>query len=268
MKPLVSRRRPKAPTSQSLDDFSRELSYAGDRAAILSMNDKVRGILVAAGLDPEIAASVDAERAAKKNYAQRLSEAVAQKTADGLRHRFKGILPNESGGGRESNVHGATGLKRIDVNYMTPQMGLGLAVSIKTCNFADSGSGRFTKNIRRIDGELRAEAEDVHRRQPYAVLAGIILMPREATEDGSKGVSSVGHAKDVFRRRAGRKGHDDAVTLFERLFIGVYETDPVSFGAVEFFDVLKHVDLEKGTGSLFGAVLKDIEAAFVGRNRP
>ena len=268
MKRVMSRTRPKAPTSKSLDDFSSELHYGGDRATILSLNERIRQILAEAGVDPEVAASVDAERAAKKNYAQRLSEAVAQKTADGLRPKFKGILPDESGGGRESNVHGAAGLKRIDVNYMTPQMGLGLAVSIKTCNFADSGSGRFTKNLRRIDGELRAEAEDVHARQPYAVLAGIILMPREATMDGSKGVSSAGHAKDVFRRRAGRKVHDDAVTLFERLFIGIYETDVASFGAVEFFDVLKDTDFRKGGGALFSAVLKDIEVAFLRRNQP
>ena len=51
---------------------------------------------------------------------------------------------------------GAGGLKKLDVNHSTPEIGLGLGVSIKTINFLDIKTRRYTKNIKRVDGELRA----------------------------------------------------------------------------------------------------------------
>lgn len=126
----------------------------------------------------------------------------------------------------------------LDVNYSTPELGLALGISIKTINFTDPKSGRYTKNFTRVDNELRAEAADYHQRQPYAVMVGLLFLPDDACSD-AKGntASSFGQAVKVLRYRAGRDEPDDEPTLFERIFIGLYSTAPKHFGDVSFFDV-------------------------------
>lgn len=116
-------------------------------------------------------------RADKKNYAEALSRKLAIRFANGLRPNFREILPDESGVGQESKARTAKGFKRLDVNYSRPEIGLGLGVSIKTINFRDPKTGRYTKNYTRVDGELRAEASDYHDRQPYAVMVAVVFIP-------------------------------------------------------------------------------------------
>src|SRR5262245_27500507 len=71
----------------------------------------------------------------------------------------------------------AKGFKKLDVNYSTPELGLALGVSIKTINYRDPETKRYTKNYSRVDNELRAEAMDYHQRQPFAVLVGLLFLP-------------------------------------------------------------------------------------------
>jgi hypothetical protein len=123
----------------------------------------------------------------KKNYAEAFSRALAQRFADALRGSFDGILPDVKGVGQESRARTGKGLKKLDVNYSTVELGLGLGVSIKTINFRDLKTGRYTKNYTRVDNELRAEAADYHERQPYSVLCAVVFLPSDACEDGSKG---------------------------------------------------------------------------------
>ena len=59
---------------------------------------------------------------------------------------FKGILPNPDGSGQESKARTGKGLKKLDVNYSTVELGLGLGVSIKTIHFRDPKTCRYTKN--------------------------------------------------------------------------------------------------------------------------
>lgn len=127
-----------------------ELAEAGDRSTVKTQADK-------------------------KNYAERLSRALAQRFANALRPHFEGILPDSSGKGQESKARSAKGYKKLDVNYSTPELGLGLGVSIKTINFVDPKSKRYTKNYTRVDAELRAEATDYHDRQPYSVMVAVIF---------------------------------------------------------------------------------------------
>lgn len=179
----------------------------------------------------------------KKNYAQRLSEALAELVANALRADFRGILPSEDGRGRESRARTSKGFKKLDVNYSTVELGLGLGVSIKTLNFPDPKTSRFTKNYSRNDGELRAEASDYHKRQPYSVLVGILFLPVESCDDSGRGqeaesgISSFGRAVQYFRARSGRRGPIDDIELFEAFFIGVYELGQ-SGQTVRFFDVM------------------------------
>jgi hypothetical protein len=116
----------------------------------------------------------------KKNYAEAFSRALAQRFADALRGSFEGILPDVKGVGQESRARTGKGLKKLDVNYSTVELGLGLGVSIKTINFRDLKTGRYTKNYTRVDNELRAEAADYHERQPYSVLCAVFFLPSDA----------------------------------------------------------------------------------------
>jgi hypothetical protein len=179
----------KLPTSSDLNRIDSELRYAGDRETIIAVRAKIDSHLRSLDIPAEYLGYIEFGRAAKRDFAQRLSTCLAQKISDALRPKFRGILPDEKGGKHESRSGSASGLKKLDVNYSNPQIGLGLAVSI-TLNFKDEGTGRFTKNIRRLDGELRAEAQDCHVRQPYSVLAGLIFFPEEAAHDSGTNPSS------------------------------------------------------------------------------
>ncbi len=226
----------KAPTSQDFDSIGAELQFAGDRALIQSLIVKVAEFVRSLDIPLEYRKYIEFGRAVKRAYAQRLSTALAQKIADGLRPRFRGILPDEHGAKHESKSGSASGLKKLDVNYSNPQIGLGLGVSIKTLNFRDEATGRFTKNVKRLDGELRAEAEDYHRRQPFAVLTALVFVPDEAAHD-SETRSSLHHAWEVFRRRSGRESSGGEASLFERLWLCVYCTGQAQFGQCRCYDV-------------------------------
>lgn len=178
-------------------------------------------------------------QAEKKNYAERLSRAIAWMVADALRPRFRGISPDELGKRHESISFGGKGPIKIDVNFSTLELGLALGVSIKTLNFRDPGSGRYTKNYTRIDKELRAEAKDVHQRQPYAVLVGAVFLPVDCCDDAKKSGSSFYAAVSCFLHRAGRKMPSNEQELFERVFVGLYEHEEPRRGEVQFFDVMQ-----------------------------
>ncbi len=128
-----------------------------------------------------------ARAAEKKNYVQRLSNHIATCFANLLRKGFKGILPDERGGKQESPARTSRGLKKLDVNYSTSRLGLALGVSIKTINYRDAKTKRYTKNYSRNDNELRAEATDYHQRQPYAVLIAILFLPIDSCDDVQQG---------------------------------------------------------------------------------
>jgi hypothetical protein len=179
----------------------------------------------------------DGARDKKKNYAQRLSQHLATKVANGLRTDFRGILPHKDGSRQESRARTGRGLKKLDVNYSTVELGLGLGVTIKTISFP-SARGRFTKNYTRADNELRAEANDYHQRQPWAVLVGLIYLPTASLADGK--ISSFGMAVKLFRYRANRANPSNQEDRLERIFIGVYEPQGERRGEDWYFDVLKN----------------------------
>lgn len=171
----------------------------------------------------------------KKNYAERLSRQIATELANALRKSFPGITPDSDGKRQEQPARGARGLKKLDVNYSTSELGLGLGVSVKTINFRDPTTKRYTKNYSRNDNELRAEAKDYHQRQPYAVLVAIVFLPVDSAHDGKKDPSSFGAAVQYFRFRAARERPTDEPERFERVFIGLYDS---AKGSIGFWDVL------------------------------
>ena len=205
-----------------------------------------------------------AGRDEKKNYAQRLSNALAQFMADALRADFPTITPTAEGTGQESAVAVDKGNKRLDVKVTDEPLGLILNVSIKTYSFQDYSPkndrlGRWTKNIVRNDLELRGEAMVLHQRQPYSVLVGLMFEPLEICDDGDPerasdaGKSSFAHHVSVLSKRSGRGrraihggtpgsfvdygAQDPRYDLFERVFIGLYGQHGQDRGTVRFFDV-------------------------------
>jgi hypothetical protein len=257
----------KPPTSADLNRIDSELRYAGDPKKIMAAISEIEAHIDKLDIPAAYKKYIEFGRAVKRDFAQRLSTCIAQKIADALRPKLKGILPDENGEKHESESASASGLKKLDVNYSTARMGLGLAVSIKTVNFKDETTGRFTKNIRRLDGELRAEAQDCHKRQPYAVLAALIFFPEEAAHD-SDTRSSLRHAWQVFERRGGRTSTSNEASLFERVWICIYNSDEGNFGRVQCFDTSDEMPTT-GMPAKY-ATLSDItgqiECMFRGRN--
>jgi hypothetical protein len=211
-----------------------ELRAAGDRQALMEFESKYAELLAQyspTGKDP---------RALKQGYAVELSKRLAVTVANALRPEFRGILPERIGAGGESLTAVGKGSVRLDVNYSTARQGLALGISIKTMNFKDTQSGRYTKNIQRIDKELRTEADQIHTRQPYAVLTALVFFPNEVCSDAKQpgGRTSFFNNYHILQGRVRRNSHAESNALFEGLWVGLYEHRAGSnFGSVEYVDV-------------------------------
>lgn len=194
------------------------------------------------GLKPDALTGAQAE---KKNYAQRFSNELAKVVAERLRPRYPRarVTPFEDGRGQEFTVGAAIDKKKTDVGVWDDAAGLVLGVSIKTYSFRDPSTrngvtrlGRYQKNVKRNDMELRDEADVLHRRQPFAVLAALFFLPIDACWDAGTASSNSSFAHVVFtlRKRTGRSDpHTSRSDLFERVYVGLFSDD----GAVQFFDV-------------------------------
>jgi hypothetical protein len=209
----------------------------------------------------------------KKNYAEALSRLLAIRFANALRKDFPGTTPDEQGRGQESRARTSKGFKKLDVNYSTPELGLGLGVSIKTTNFRDKKQKNYKKNITRNDNELRAEAHDYHERQPYSVMVAVLFLPADSCDDATKrACSSFGHAVKTLRWRAGRSSPTNSAFLFERIFIGLYEAEGPSRGEVAFFDVAKAPPWSGRPADenllQFDTLIREIKASYDERNNP
>lgn len=126
----------------------------------------------------------------KKRYSEKLSEKIALAFAEELRNRgLAGARPagpgELSGSGAERRMAGGIGAKKVDVTWATEESGLLLAISIKTISFRDKKSGNFQKNLTNRRGDMLIEAVTLHRRFPYAVLAGVLFLDRGAESDGT-----------------------------------------------------------------------------------
>jgi hypothetical protein len=216
-------------------------------------------------------------RANKKNWAQRFSNALAMTVADQLRPKYPSarVTPRPDGSGQEYSVGGKVDRKRTDVGVWDDAAGLVAGVSIKTYTFRDTHKatktkpariGRYVRNVKRNDMELRDEADTLHRRQPYAVLTALFFMNEDACWDGIAGQSSFAHVVFTLRKRTGRPGPDARFDLFEDVFIGLFNET----GHVRFFDVRQspprnQPPKESDTVSL-AATLERLDDAVVLRN--
>jgi hypothetical protein len=216
---------------------------------VATVNDQPHGplleALTKAGPKPTtLTAAGGDNRAEKKNWAQRFSNALAVTVADQLRPKYPGarVTPRPDGSGQEYSVGGKVDRKRTDVGVWDDAAGLVAGVSIKTYTFRDTHKAtatkparitRYVRNVKRNDMELRDEADTLHRRQPYAVLAALFFMNEDACWDGIAGQSSFAHVVFTLRKRTGRAGPEARFDLFEHVYVGLFDET----GHVRFFDV-------------------------------
>lgn len=166
-----------------------------------------------------------ASRAKKQNYSQRVSEVAAQALAEELRQRgLDTARPAPPGllgaSGAERRMAGGLGPKRVDVSWATEESGLVLAVSVKSINFRDQRSGNFQKNLVNRRGDMLFESVTLHRRFPFAVLAGFLILDHEAAQDATQSRRTTfenAHARfKLFTGRDDPAGRDEQ---YERLYI-------------------------------------------------
>jgi len=156
---------------------------------------------------------------------------MAVALAAGLSPRLQGIQATT-----KRSAAAASARKQLDVNFSTPDLGLALGISLKSVHIRDAGSaGRYTHNMKRNEEELRIEASGYHKRQPYAVMVGVLFLPKDSCADGKKdNSSSFGSFVRKLRPYAGRNDPHDDADKFERIFIALYEPDGSD---LRFFDI-------------------------------
>ncbi len=186
----------------------------------------ISAVLAASAPRPSVGEPV----ANKNKYAVRFAEHMARRIAADLQDRLRGI---ESTTKRSAGA--VRGLKQLDVNFSTTGLGLALGISLKSVHLEDVKTGRYTHNMKRNEEELRIEASGYHKRQPYAVLIGVLFLPFDSCDDGKKdNPSSFGSWVRHLRPYAGRAAPDDEIDRFEKLYIALYAPDGSD---LRFFDV-------------------------------
>lgn len=166
-----------------------------------------------------------ATREKKKAYSETMSARIAVAVADELRDRgMKEARPSGPGdvgaSGAERRLAGGIGAKRVDVTWATPESGLLLAISIKTINFRDGRSKNFQKNLTNRRGDMLGESLTLHRRFPYAVVAGLMFLDKDARSDQTtKRRSTFENAFPRLRLFSGRQDPAGRDEQFERLYL-------------------------------------------------
>lgn len=166
-----------------------------------------------------------AKQPEKKAYSEAMSARIAVALASELRARgmteTRPAEPGELGlSGAERRLAGGIGAKKVDVTWTTEESGLLLGISVKTINFRDRRTGNFQKNLTNRRGDMLAEALTLHRRFPYAVVAGFLFLDMGAKADQTaKRKSTFENALPRLRLFTGRQDPAGRDEQYERLYI-------------------------------------------------
>lgn len=205
-----------------------------------------------------------ATAAQKKNYSEAVSNVAARAFAEEFRARgLKTARPAPPGvvglSGTERRLAGGLGPKKVDVSWATEESGLLLAVSVKTINFRDRRSGNFQKNLTNRRGDMLFESITLHRRFPYAVLAGFLFLDQDAASDDTgrrRTTFDNAHSRlELFSGRDDPAGRDEQ---YEQLFIVLLDANPFTpvFKVFPVGDPAGPVPLELAFDHLVGLVVK------------
>lgn len=204
------------------------LPAASPGVHVARIDDLLSEAVRAAGPKP----ADDAPQAVKNPWVGKISNTFAVAIAEELRHR--GMREARPGGpgdvglsGAERRLAGGIGAKRVDVSWSTEESGLLLACSVKTIMFRDGKSGAYQKNLTNRRGDLLVEAVTLHRRFPYAVLAGFLFLDHLAAADGTpRRKSTFDNAFPrlrIFTRRPDPAGREEQ---YERLYLLLINSNP------------------------------------------
>lgn len=190
--------------------------------------------LIAAGLKSLPDKPADDTTAGVKNaYSQQVSTTIALAIADELRERGlaetrpAGPGDLDAGSGAERRLAGAFGAKTVDVSWATEDSGLLLSATLKGINFRDQRSGNFQKNLTNRRGDMLVEALSLHRRFPYAVLSGWMILDKDAATDGTERRNSTfENAFPRLRLFTGRADPSSREEQFERLYVLLLDANP------------------------------------------
>lgn len=161
----------------------------------------------------------------KKRYSELISQKVALAIAAELRERgMREARPASEGelgdSGAERRMAGGLGAKKVDITWATEESGLLFAISVKTINFKDSKTKNFQKNLTNRRGDMLMEAVTLHRRFPYAVLAGFFFLDKDAANDGTaKRRSTFVNAHARLRLFTGRSDPAGREEQYERFYL-------------------------------------------------
>jgi hypothetical protein len=205
----------------------------------------------------------EAERPPKQAYSQKMSEKLALAFAEELRAlglvNARPAPPGElDTSGAERRMAGGIGAKNVDVTWATEESGLLLGISIKTINFRDNKTKNFQKNLINRRGDMLMEAVTLHRRFPYAVLAGFFFLDAGAEKDDTgKRRSTFVNAHARLRLFTGRNDPAGRDEQFERLYLALVDAAPPFQGKVRVYEVGnpgKEVPLSQAFGELMTLV--------------
>ncbi|HWF31480.1 MAG TPA: hypothetical protein VG188_02870 [Solirubrobacteraceae bacterium] len=155
--------------------------------------------------------------AQKRQYSDDLSRVFSEALEKSMRTHFP---RTSSGGGTGTNAASASGIKSIDVAFNIEGLFLGLGLSVKTIGLPERNRG-YTHNFKRVGEEWVLETVNYHRYMPYAIVVGMLFLPRDAMSDRTK-VTSLATATQHFAAFRGRTDYKDDLDLLEEIYIGVY----------------------------------------------
>jgi len=113
--------------------------------------------------------------------------------------------------------------------------------------FRDGATANYQKNLTNRRGDLLIESVTLHRRFPYAVIAGFLFLDSGAAHDGTeRRRSTFANAFPrlrLFTRRPDPAGRDEQ---FERLYLVLVDATPEapSLRAFEVHDATTEIDLD------------------------
>jgi hypothetical protein len=219
----------------------------------------LHAVLEASSPRPDQSSPIDA----KIQYAVRFADSMAEQIARHLADRLPTIAATT-----KRRAASVTSSKQLDINFSTPQHGLALGISLKSVHVRDRASAeRYTHNMKRNEEELRIEAHGYHKRQPYAVMVALLFLPFDSCADAKRdNPSSFGSWVRKLRPYSGRTGPKDEEDLFEKIYIGLYQTDGSD---LQFFDVQDAPPKQGRPASLlsYDAFLDAVYHAYLKRNQ-
>lgn len=207
-----------------------------------------------------------AKQDAKKRYSELVSQKVALAVAAELRERgLKEARPAGEGelgdSGAERRMAGGLGAKKVDVTWATEESGLLCAVSVKTINFRDSKTKNFQKNLINRRGDMLMEAVTLHRRFPYAVLAGFFFLDKDAANDATaKRRSTFVNAHARLQLFTGRNDPAGREEQFERFYLILLDASPSAV------TLKAHAVGEPDTEVTMSAIIDDVLKMVAQRN--